>query len=216
MVVGLDHPLVADYLRRLDEAAASLSAGRRGELVEEIRAHVGEALAAIGDDEPSVRGVLDRLGRPEDIVAAERDSLVSEPVLPQAPAGPQDHGQQPSYGQQPAWGPATAAPAPPYATRVSPWGPLELVAVLGLTVGSLVVPILGPIVGLACAWASQQWNRREKIVATLLTALTPLVIVLAGAGVFLTRNSVTSVEQGPVIVEEGPAVQAPPVPEVSP
>lgn len=210
MVVGLDHPLVADYLRRLDEAAASLSAGRRGELVEEIRAHVGEALAAIGDDEPSVRGVLDRLGRPEDIVAAERDSLLSEPVLPQAPAGPQ------SYGQQPVWGPPPASPAPPYAPRPSLWGPLELVAVLGLTVGSFVVPVIGPIVGLACAWASQQWDRREKIIATLLTALTPLVIVLAGAGLFVTRNAVSSVDQGPVIVEEGPAVQAPPVPEVSP
>jgi len=71
MAVSLDHPAVAEYLRRLDQAAARLPAGRRGELIEEIRGHVSEALAAIGDDEAAVRGVLDRLGSPEEIVAAE-------------------------------------------------------------------------------------------------------------------------------------------------
>jgi hypothetical protein len=95
------------------------------------------------------------------------------------------------------------------------WGPLELAAVIGLTIGSFVVPVFGPIVGLACAWASQQWDRREKIIATLLTALTPLVIVMAGLFVFAARSD-SVVEQGPVIVEDGPAVQAPPAPEVSP
>jgi len=210
MAVGLDHPLVADYLRRLEEAARGLPAGRRSELVDEIRGHVTEALAATGDDELGVRSVLDRVGSPEDIVAAERELLAAEPMLAPTPVGSQPP------GQVPAWGPPTAPAAPPLAPRVSLWGPLEVVAVVGLTIGTFVVPILGPVVGLVCAWASHQWSRREKIIATLWAALTPLVIVVAGVGVFAARVESGGGEQGPMIVDEEPAVQVPPVPEVSP
>lgn len=207
MVVGLDHPLVADYLRRLEEAARGLPAGRRSELVDEIRGHVTEALAATEDDEPGVRSVLDRVGSPEDIVAAERELLAAEP--PGQPGAPDPW---------PSWGPPAPQAAVPLARPSSLWGPVEVIAVVGLTIGSFVVPILGPLVGLVCAWASQQWSRREKIIATLWAALTPLVIVVAGVGVFAARVGVESggVEQRPMIVDEAPAVQVPPVPEVSP
>jgi hypothetical protein len=61
-------PLVEDYLRRLDAAAAHLPADRRAELADEIREHIREAGA---EDEPAIRDVLDRLGSPEEIAAAE-------------------------------------------------------------------------------------------------------------------------------------------------
>lgn len=61
-------PLVEDYLRRLDAAAAHLPADRRAELAQEIREHIREANA---EDEAAVREVLDRLGSPEEIAAAE-------------------------------------------------------------------------------------------------------------------------------------------------
>jgi hypothetical protein len=61
-------PLVEDYLRRLDAAAAHLPADRRAELADEIREHIREAGA---EDEAAVREVLDRLGSPEEIAAAE-------------------------------------------------------------------------------------------------------------------------------------------------
>jgi hypothetical protein len=64
-------PLVDDYLRRLEAAAADLPRERRAELVSEIEEHVGAALAEAGaDDETAVRNVLERLGSPEEIAAA--------------------------------------------------------------------------------------------------------------------------------------------------
>ncbi len=63
--------LVADYLRRLERAAASLTRSRRAELVAEIREHIDDALFEAGaTDEVAVRNVLERLGPPEEIAAA--------------------------------------------------------------------------------------------------------------------------------------------------
>ena len=111
------------------QGAKQLPPGRRHELVAEIRSHVADALAAVGDDEASVRGVLDRLGDREDIVAAEAEAVPSaQPVAP-----------------------FQSGPVRP----ISAWGPLEIIAVVGLTIGAVVVP--GgrvPLVGLVCAWAS--------------------------------------------------------------
>jgi hypothetical protein len=64
-------PLVKDYLRRLEAAAAQLPHDRRTELVGEIEEHVDAALAEAGaHDEATVRSVLERLGPPEEIAAA--------------------------------------------------------------------------------------------------------------------------------------------------
>ena len=63
--------LVADYLRRLEQAAAPLTRSRRAELLAEIREHIDDALLEAGAaDEVAVRNVLERLGPPEEIVAA--------------------------------------------------------------------------------------------------------------------------------------------------
>lgn len=40
------HPLARDYLKRLKKAAANLPRARRNELIEEIEAHLTEALPA--------------------------------------------------------------------------------------------------------------------------------------------------------------------------
>jgi HAAS len=64
-------PIVEEYLRRLDSAAASLPRHRRAELLAEIREHVDNALLETdADDEVAVRNVLARLGPPEEIVSA--------------------------------------------------------------------------------------------------------------------------------------------------
>jgi hypothetical protein len=62
------HPLARDYLKRLEKAAANLPRARRKELVEEIEAHLREALPP-GADEAEALNVLERLGEPEEIVA---------------------------------------------------------------------------------------------------------------------------------------------------
>jgi HAAS len=65
------HPLAAEYLKRLQRVARRLPPGRRAELVAEIESHLAEALAP-GAGEPEARNVLERLGAPEAIVAAEQ------------------------------------------------------------------------------------------------------------------------------------------------
>ncbi len=67
--------LVADYLARLAHAAAGLPAPRRDELLEEIDAHIRSARADGGNDEAAVRTLLDRLGTPEEIVAAAAEEI---------------------------------------------------------------------------------------------------------------------------------------------
>jgi len=63
--------LVDDYLRRLEHAAGHLPRPRRAELVTEIREHIDSALGDRADvGEATVRNVLERLGPPEEIVAA--------------------------------------------------------------------------------------------------------------------------------------------------
>src|SRR5262245_63408635 len=64
-------PLVADYLDRLDEAALRLPPDQRSELIDGIREHLDSALAGVDStNEAQVRAVLDRLGAPDEIVAA--------------------------------------------------------------------------------------------------------------------------------------------------
>jgi hypothetical protein len=68
-------PLIDDYLRRLQAAAAPLPAHRRDELVSEIRDHLQEAQRrAPADDTAAVRNALERLGSPEEIAAAALDA----------------------------------------------------------------------------------------------------------------------------------------------
>jgi Domain of unknown function (DUF4190)/HAAS len=75
-------PLVDDYLRRMDAAASALPAHRRDELVSEIRDHLLEGLRrAPASGEAAVRNLLERLGPPEEIVAAATDSAPSGQIV---------------------------------------------------------------------------------------------------------------------------------------
>ena len=71
------HPLAAEYLARLRRAGRDLPAGRRRELLAEIEGHLSEAIEPGASDAQALT-VLDRLGEPEAIIAAEmppRDEL---------------------------------------------------------------------------------------------------------------------------------------------
>jgi Domain of unknown function (DUF4190) len=75
-------PLVDDYLRRLDAAAAALPTHRRDELISEIRDHLQEALRrSPTSDEVAVRNLLERLGPPEEIVNAASDSTAPDQLV---------------------------------------------------------------------------------------------------------------------------------------
>lgn len=154
-----DDVLVRDYLGRLEAAAWPLAVDRRTELVGEVREHIAAALREAGrSDEVTIRNVLERLGPPQEIVAAE-----AEP------------GPTPS-----AWNAGTQA-----ATVVasSPWGGVEITAVLLLTVGAVFLPFIGPIVGLVFVWASTRWTRREKAIATVIVVALLVLPILGLIGV---------------------------------
>ncbi len=151
--------LVRDYLGRLEAAAWPLAVDRRAELVGEVREHIATALAEAGrHDELTVRNILERLGPPQEIVAAEAE--------PNAAA--------------PAW--ATAPPTGPNVAR-GPWGAVEIVALLLLTIGAVLLPFVGPLIGLGFVWLSAQWTRRQKTVATaiVLTLLVLPILLLFAA-----------------------------------
>ncbi len=96
--------------------------------------------------------------------------------------------------------PLTSASQP-----ASPWGALEVIAVLALTVGTFVLPVVGPLVGIVLVWGSTRWTRREKGIATVLTAL-PVVALVLGAATFIAVGGSSEPGQpvpGPVISTEG-------------
>ena len=154
------NPLAEDYLARLDAAAVELPQADREELVAEVRAHIETGLSEAASD-ADVRNLLDDLGSPAEIAAAAaRESDMGAPV---GAAEPLDHGVE---------------------RPTSPWGTLEILAVLGLTLGAVAVPVVGPLIGLCFAWASPRWAVREKVIATALT-LVPVITLALGAAVFM-------------------------------
>lgn len=84
--------------------------------------------------------------------------------------------------------PAQLVPVGPWET--SPWGPLELAAVLVLGGTVLLLPAVGPlggvalVVGLVLAWSSPRWSTTVKAVATLLVVLPILNLVVLHVGGF--------------------------------
>jgi uncharacterized membrane protein len=151
--------LIRDYLGRLEAAAWPLSADRRGELLAEVREHIESALAEAGQrDEVTSRNVLERLGAPEEIVAAEAEAGGTTGWIPP---------------------PSTAN------ERRSQWGLVEVGAILLLTVGAIFLPIVGPMIGLLLVWISTEWTTPQKWVATgivLILLLVPVLLLLGVSG----------------------------------
>jgi hypothetical protein len=144
--------LVRDYLGRLEAAAWTLAGDRRSELVGEVREHIEVALTDAGRrDEVTVRNVLDRLGPPEEIVSAE----VGSDAAPSGAAAVLSH-REGRLGL----------------------GAVEIVALLLLTVGTFVLPLIGPLLGLAFVWASTLWTTRDKIIGSAIAVLLLLLPVL--------------------------------------
>jgi hypothetical protein len=174
MLVDAD-ALVDDYLGRLDAAAAQLPFDRRAELLGEVREHIATALAEAGrHDELTVHNVLERLGSPEEIVAAEG--------APDAIA--------------PAPGPV---PAPEPIEGRPPWGANETVAVLLLTVGAGLLPVVGPLLGLVFVWLSARWTRPLKSFVTVVVVTIFVVLPVVGLYAFVMDAREGSVESAPIV-----------------
>jgi hypothetical protein len=133
------HPLVDDYLRRLERAARVLPRSQRDELLDEIRSHLAAGLddahgevndandanygtGATDVSEADVRNLLDALGDPADIVSA-------------------------------------AGPDRPPPRR----GATEILALVLLVTG--LPPVIGWLGGAVLAVSSRLWTTRQKVLA---------------------------------------------------
>lgn len=147
--------LVDDYLDRLERAAQMLPPERRIDLLAQIRSHITDArIADEVDSEADLRALLDRLGPPEEIAAAAAvDESSATLTRPLSEAEPQSN----------AGGPRRSIA-------------LETWSVIMLTVGSILLPVIGWLVGVVLMWSSDCWRTREKVLGT--------VLVPGGIGVF--------------------------------
>ena len=70
-------------------------------------------------------------------------------------------------------------------TRGPRMGMQEIFALLLMTIGSVLFPVIGWIIGVALLWGSSAWSRRDKWVGTLLFPgglATPLFLSFGGIG----------------------------------
>jgi uncharacterized membrane protein len=140
--------LVVDYLDQLRAAASGIPEERRDELVAEVREHIDYALAEAGaEDETTVRNVLERLGSPIEIVAAEAWTELATPIV---------------------CAPATAPTPPPALHAARAPLSVEARALLLLTIGAVVLPFFGPLLGLWFVSASTRWSLAQKRTAALI------------------------------------------------
>ncbi len=136
-VVNDPDTLVGDYLGRLEQAAQVLPADRRTELVEEVRAHIAEARTAGADDLAAVRTVLDRLGSPDEIVAAAREDAAGDD-------------RAPADGREPE-----------RRLRVR-----DVATLLLLPFGGFLF-VVGWFLGVVLLWSSDRWRTPEKWLGTM-------------------------------------------------
>lgn len=132
MNAATTHPLVARWLRDVEQGLAPLTRSRRGDLLSGLREHLDDAVAGAASD-ADVREALDRLGDPAVVAAAALDE-----------AGVVVRSRR-------------------------PW--VEWLALFFVSIGSLVVPIAGWMLGVVLVWASGIWRTWQKVLASLLFPL---------------------------------------------
>ncbi|WP_052499118.1 HAAS signaling domain-containing protein [Streptomyces vietnamensis] len=152
-MTGTEHPLVTDYLATIEREASFLPAGRREELLADLREHLAVAVGEEQDAE-AVRTALERLGSPAAIVAAARE-------------------------EEPETAAVTTPPKVQPRTRNTVTAILIGLSGFAGLAGSLPA-VAALIVGLILLWTSDAWDRSTKTLATALTLATPVVVALGG------------------------------------
>lgn len=159
MMSTLHHPLVVDYLARLEAAAASLPPDRRAELITDLGGHMEEAAAHTDGSEAAIRDILDRLGPPEDVA---REAEATPGVGPQPAAGPPQPGRSSPVVEMWALGLFAASILFCVTVVLLPFAPVALVVALVLLA------------------ISRRWTRSDKLLGALAYGLggLPLIIVV--------------------------------------
>jgi hypothetical protein len=177
---ALEHPLVRDYLRELDQALAALPAGQAAELREQIAAHLDDALPP-GADDQDITLALHQLGAPAELAAeAARSAPELATVAGNAGAARHTADRATVTGADDTAPPATdpdatagtpaAAPVAqsPARRRISPgvWATFIGTAALALAVGVYLIVVLStPAIepaGGSAWWYQQDGNRQVE------------------------------------------------------
>lgn len=184
--------LIEEYLEALRRAAASLPPEQRDDLVGGIEEHITEARRMGVTSEADVRTLLDRLGRPEAIVAE------SATAVPPPPA---------------------ATVKPPGRVEFAAIACLILAEFAVLTILLIPLALLFWIAGLICLLISGAWTTRQKVRALailgsgfiLASVVLGLTFVATGTtSSVCTSSTTTAVRAGPAAgAAQGPQ-QSPP------
>ncbi len=174
--------LIREYLDRLEVLARERTPDQAEEIVAGVREHIEAAVEEAGRrDEATVRTLLDGLGSPEAIIAAgasEDDQRRAE---------------------------VNAIRAGSDARRAYVGG-TEIVALL-LIASGVLLPFVGPLLGLVLIWVSQRWTIPVKIGASLVA----LVLLALPLGALLAEPLSTSnlSTRTPVVMSGAPVAPSP-------
>lgn len=90
---------------------------------------------------------------------------------------------------------------------------LELAAVLLLTLGSVLLPVLGWLIGVVLLWASASWTTREKLLGTLVVpgGLGPVLILGLSPGRSCSTSSTVDAQGRVTVLSDTCSGQFPPL-----
>jgi hypothetical protein len=156
--------LVMEYLAALRVAVTGLP--RADDLVADIGARIADVRTSRPDDTPEqVQAFLDSLGNPYEIAANAFRPVPGPPARP------------PAQRARPPILPPPMLPVLPPAQGSS--RATETLALVALTAGALVTPVVGPFVGMVLASCSRRWRTTDKVWAWLLATSSLPILLLA-------------------------------------
>lgn len=191
MMTVSSHPLVHEYLSRLHATAvAALPKGQAEDLLADITEHLDTATDGGTADEATVRSAIDRLGSPDEVVAAALGSASGGVgIPPMSYAGPGTSGGLLT--------PAGSLAPPTQPTQPArPTHRIEQAALILLVAAELValfLPLSAPlwVAGLVCLALATAWQGRDRVLAWafVATGLPVFLGSLVGAGLLATMVS---------------------------
>ena len=170
MMTVSSHPLVHEYLSRLHATAvAALPKGQAEDLLADITEHLDAATDGGTADEARVRSAIDRLGSPDEVVAAALGSASGVVGIPPTSyAGPGTSGALPAA--------AGLSPSPSYRLERAA---LALLVLAEITVVALPLALPLWAGGVVCLALAAAWRGRDRVLAWAFVA-TGMPFILGG------------------------------------
>lgn len=132
----------------------------------------------------------------DEITTHIEEAMITQPIPPGGVQTVLDQLGPPEEIARAADGGVGAGPA----GGANPLGAIEILAILGLLIGGLVLPVVGWLAGVVLLWLSPRWQLRDKLLATLVWPgglLAPIIaLFVIGATTLVTAGSVCVTSTG--------------------